>query len=76
MKQSMRRTSDSAAWPGRCGPRWAGRRPGLSAVPARCRPVWLAMKAAGLVEVLAPGLPSGAGFGVRVVVHATTRGPH
>jgi hypothetical protein len=43
-----------------------------------CRPVWLAMKtaaAAGQVEVFAPRLPVGAGFGVRVVVHSTSRGP-
>jgi hypothetical protein len=31
--------------------------------------------AAGQVEVLAPGLPAGAEFGLRVVVHATSRGP-
>jgi hypothetical protein len=43
-----------------------------------CRPVWLAMKAAaatGQVEVLTPGLPVSAEFGVRVVIHATSRGP-
>ncbi len=43
-----------------------------------CRPVWLAMKmaaAAGQVEVLAPELAPAAEFGVRVVVHATPRGP-
>jgi len=43
-----------------------------------CRPVWLAMKAAaaaGKVEVLAPRLPASAEFGVRVVIHATSRGP-
>lgn len=43
-----------------------------------CRPVWLAMKtaaAAGRVEVLAPTLPASAEFGVRIVIHATSRGP-
>lgn len=43
-----------------------------------CRPVWLAMKtaaAAGQVEVLAAGPAPAAGFGVRVVIHATPRGP-
>ena len=43
-----------------------------------CRPVWLALKtaaAAGQVEVLAPGLPAGAEFGLKIVVHATSRGP-
>ncbi len=43
-----------------------------------CRPVWLAMKtaaAAGQVEVLAPGPVPEADFGVRVVIHATPRGP-
>lgn len=43
-----------------------------------CRPVWLAMKTAataGQVEILAPGLPASAEFGVRVIIHATSRGP-
>lgn len=44
-----------------------------------CRPVWLAMKtaaAAGQVEVLASGpLAADTEFGVRAVVHATSRGP-
>jgi hypothetical protein len=42
-----------------------------------CRPVWLAMKtaAAGQIEVLAPAPPASAEFGVRVVIHATSRGP-
>jgi hypothetical protein len=43
-----------------------------------CRSVWLAMRAAaaaGQVEVLAPRLPVGAEFGVRAVIHATSRGP-
>jgi hypothetical protein len=31
--------------------------------------------AAGQVEVLAPGLAASAEFGVRVVIHATSRGP-
>jgi hypothetical protein len=42
------------------------------------RPVWLAMKlaaAAGQIEVLGPGLDEAAPFGVRIVVHATQRGP-
>jgi hypothetical protein len=42
-----------------------------------CRPVWLAMKkaaAAGRVEVLTPG-PAPEEFGIRVVIHATPRGP-
>jgi len=43
-----------------------------------CRPVWLAMKmaaAAGQVEVFTPPLAATAEFGVRVVIHATSRGP-
>ncbi|MGA9606161.1 MAG: hypothetical protein WBR21_03930 [Rouxiella badensis] len=43
-----------------------------------CRPVWLAMKmaaASGQVEVLVPELAPDAEFGVRVVIHATPRGP-
>jgi hypothetical protein len=43
-----------------------------------CRPVWLAMKlaaAAGQVEVLAPGFPGTAPFGIRAVMRATARGP-
>jgi hypothetical protein len=43
-----------------------------------CRLVWLAMKmavAAGQVEVLALELAPDVEFGVRVVIHATPRGP-
>jgi hypothetical protein len=43
-----------------------------------CRPVWLAMRlgvAAGQVEVLAPAPAVHTALGVRVVVHATSRGP-
>lgn len=43
-----------------------------------CRPVWLAMKlaaAAGQVEFFGPALDDGAPFGLRIIVHATRRGP-
>jgi hypothetical protein len=43
-----------------------------------CRPVWLAMKLAaaeGQVEVLAPSLDDTTAFGLRAVIHATSRGP-
>lgn len=43
-----------------------------------CRPVWLAMKtgaAVGQVEVLAPAPPADTPLGVRVIVHASFRGP-
>lgn len=43
-----------------------------------CRPVWLAMKlaaAAGQVEVLGPAPDDTTPFGVRIIVHATSRGP-
>jgi hypothetical protein len=43
-----------------------------------CRPVWLAMKqaaAAGQVEILGPAPDDAAPFGLRITVHATTRGP-
>lgn len=43
-----------------------------------CRPVWLAMKqaaAAGQVEILGPALDDAVPFGLRITVHATTRGP-
>ena len=43
-----------------------------------CRPVWLAMKraaAAGKIDVFASDLDDISPFGVRLVVHATGRGP-
>jgi hypothetical protein len=43
-----------------------------------CRPTWLAMKSAGIagqVEVLTPPLDAATPFGVRLLVHATPRGP-
>jgi hypothetical protein len=43
-----------------------------------CRPVWLAMKqaaAVGQIEVVGPSPDDAAPFGVRIVVHATSRGP-
>lgn len=41
-----------------------------------CRPVWLAMKqAAGQIEMSGSALDDGAPFGVRITVHATSRGP-
>lgn len=52
--------------------------PRMVAGDSSCWPVWLAMKlaaAAGQVEVLAPGFPGTAPFGVRAVVHATAHGP-
>jgi hypothetical protein len=43
-----------------------------------CRPVWLAMKlaaAAGQIEVLGSMQDAAVPFGVRIIVHATSRGP-
>lgn len=41
-----------------------------------CRPVWLAVKhAAGQIQMSGSGLDDAAPFGVRITVHATSRGP-
>jgi len=43
-----------------------------------CRPVWLAMKlaaAAGQIELFGSQLDDAVPFGVRIIVHATSRGP-
>jgi hypothetical protein len=57
--------------------RWQ-RVPRRLADDGRARPVWLAMKqaaAAGRIDVFGPVLEDTVPFGLRVVVHATARGP-
>lgn len=57
--------------------RWC-RVPRRLADDGSCRSVWLAMRlaaAAGQVEVFVPGFDDSALFGIRVIIHAASRGP-